>query len=152
MDFPTIEIDYVGLVLTLGAILVGLIFLAVVIHKIKRFWRGRGFAATDRESLRRRWAEIEDLVKQPGELPKKMALLEADKMLDLALKSLSMPGETMGERLKYAAYKYPDIRDVWWAHKLRNQLAHEATFDLSTREAVGAVAQFKKTLQMLGAI
>jgi len=152
MDFPTIEIDYPGLGLTLVAVLAGVILLALVIRKIKRYWRGRGFASTDRESLRRRWTEIESLVNQPGELAKKMALLEADKMLDLALKSLSMPGETMGERLKYAAYKYPDIRDVWWAHKLRNQLAHEATFNISNREATGAVAQFKKTLQMLGAI
>jgi hypothetical protein len=151
MDGLSIEIDWTGLLLTLGGIAVGAIIVGMAVSAIRRAFRGHAFG-TDRESLRRRWAEIESLVEQPGMLTKKMALLEADKLLDLALKSLAMPGETLGERLKYAAYKFPEVRDVWWAHKLRNQMAHEATFEIDNFTAKRAIGQFKKTLQRLGAI
>jgi hypothetical protein len=150
MDF-SIEVDWAGLLTTLGVIAAFAVALLVVVRLVRRSWRGHAFGS-DREGLRRRWAEIEHLVEQPGVLTKKMALLEADKLLDLALKSLAMPGETLGERLKYAAYKYPEVRDVWWAHKLRNQMAHEAEFDIDAGTAKRAIAQFKKTLQKLGAI
>lgn len=127
-------------------------FLRLGMWKVRSFFRGRKFDPTNRQGMQRRWAEIEQLVAAEGELQRKMAVLEADKLLDHALKALAMPGETLGERLKFAAYKYPNIKNVWWAHKIRNSLSHEATYHLDAGIAKRAIKEFRRALEMLGAL
>lgn len=120
--------------------------------KLRRLFARRSFDERDRDETRRRWREVEQMMRQPGELGRKMAVIEADKLLDQALKSLSMPGTTLGERLKFATYKYPDVQEVWWAHRLRNQLAHESSTHLDEGMARKALSQFRKALERLGAL
>jgi hypothetical protein len=62
---------------------------------------------------------------------------------------MMLPGETLGERLKSAAYKYPNIRQVWGAHRLRNQLVHDSAFELSLRQAKGALRDYQAALKTL---
>jgi len=101
-----------------------------------------------REQVSARWKEIRQTATQ-GQMGAKLAVMEADTLLDSALKSMLMPGTTLGERLKIACYKYPRLKDVWWAHKIRNQLVHEATFQLSTRMASQALDEFEKAFRIL---
>lgn len=140
-------------------VIIAIIFVAValgivmmLIGRVANFFASRKFRSDDLDAMRKRWEEIEAMIASPGEMNRKMAVLEADKLLDQALKSLAMPGETLGERLKFAAYKYPDLKEVWWAHKVRNQLAHEATYHLDQGLAKKAIKAFKKALTRLGAI
>jgi hypothetical protein len=79
-----------------------------------------------------------------------LAILEADKLLDLALKSMMMPGKDLGERLKAACHKYPNVRQVWAAHIVRNKIAHETDFHVSKGMAHKALRQFKKAFRELG--
>lgn len=139
----------IGMVL-LGALLAVLIWLTYV--NFRRFVASRKYEVGDRNAMRNRWKEVESLLDAPGELSPKLAVIESDKLLDHALKAMAMPGTTLGERLKFAAYKYPKIREVWWAHKIRNQLVHEASYRLDRGIARKAVRSFKKALQLIGAI
>lgn len=136
------------------AVLVGSAIAFLLIRGIARFFR-RLFApkleGLDRGVIRSRWSEIEKL-SAGGEMNLKIAVMEADKLLDHALKSLAMPGNTLGERLKFAAYKFPKIRNVWNAHRLRNQLAHEASFYLEPSLAKKALRDFKDALQLLNVL
>lgn len=100
------------------------------------------------ERVRTMWKQIEDTSNQ-GVMGAKLAIMEADKLLDASLKSLYMPGETLGERLKAAEYKYPNIRNVWHAHKLRNQLAHDVSFEINVRQAKSALKDFESALKLL---
>jgi len=72
--------------------------------------------------------------------------------LDHVLKAMAMPGTTLGERLKSAQYKYPKLSKVWWAHKIRNQLVHEASFSVNHRTAKSAIHEFEKALKELGVL
>lgn len=151
----TVTFDLAEAARNLGFVAAAVAVLVVVMalfRFVRRFFASRKFAAQDRESLRRRWQEIEDMAGHSGEMQRKLAIVEADKLLDQALKTLAMPGETLGERLKFAEYRYPDLRGVWWAHKVRNQLVHEATFHLDSGVARSAIAAFRKALTRLGAI
>jgi hypothetical protein len=125
---------------------------ALIRAKIKSFIASRAFDRQDLDSFRRAWTEVEAILNGQGEVSRKLAVLEADKLLDRALKSMTMPGATLGERLKFAAYKYPEIRSVWWAHRLRNQLAHEPNSHLDRGLAVKAVREFKRALTRIGAL
>jgi hypothetical protein len=106
----------------------------------------------DRGAIKARWDEIERMSAAGGEMNLKMAVMEADKLLDHALKAMAIPGMTLGERLKFAAYKFPKIRNVWNAHRLRNQLAHESSYYLDPSFARKAIRDFKDALQLLNVI
>ncbi|HTK04662.1 MAG TPA: hypothetical protein VL500_03695 [Candidatus Eisenbacteria bacterium] len=151
----TLTIDVgtaVKVIAVLAFIGVGIAIISLIISRIRGFFASRGFEPGDRETMRRRWREIEQMLSAPGEMSRKVAVLEADKLLDFALKALAFPGMTLGERLKFAQYKYPELRDVWWAHKVRNQLAHEASYHLDASVAKSALKAFEKALLRLGAI
>ena len=101
-----------------------------------------------RDEIRKRWAALPAMTKQ-GIMGTKLAVLEADNLLDAALKSLMIPGDTLGERLKVAGYKYPKLQNVWWAHKLRNQIAHDASAQFSVRQGQQALDEFERALKHL---
>ncbi|MFH1621295.1 MAG: hypothetical protein ABIB04_04400 [Patescibacteria group bacterium] len=104
-----------------------------------------------REEMRRRWDQVRKTSEQ-GLMGAKLAIMEADSLLDTGLKSIMMPGATLGERLKVACYKYQKLQNVWWAHKLRNQLVHEATFHVSQRQAKNALDEFEKALKIINVL
>lgn len=79
-----------------------------------------------------------------------LKVIEADKVLDQALKMLGYKG-TLGEKLKQANPRFQDAQAVWSAHKLRNVLAHELNAPLKDSDARRAIASFRKALQDLGA-
>jgi len=81
-----------------------------------------------------------------------LAVIDADKLLDEALKKRNFRGKTMGERLVSAQRTLKDNDAVWYAHKLRNRLVHEPDVRLKKAEAQNALAGFKKGLQDLGAL
>lgn len=151
----TVTIDVASafkVIVTLVFAAVGIGIVVLLVGRVRSFFASRKFDGTDREAMRSRWKEIERMAEETGEMNRKVAVLEADKLLDHALKALAMPGDTLGERLKFAQYKYPDLRDVWWAHKIRNQLAHEASYHLDAGMARNAIRSFRKALTRLGAI
>lgn len=125
-----------------------LIIVVVLVWKLKRLLTRPETQGLTREEIAKRWQVIRQTSSQ-GMMGTKVALMEADMLLDSALKSLAMPGLTLGERLKVACYKYPALRNVWWAHKLRNQLVHEASFQIGERQAKQALDEFEKALKLL---
>jgi hypothetical protein len=136
-------------VLVVASIIVfGALFLVITALLLKKILSRPELHGLTRERIREKWDEIERVSGQ-GVMGAKMGVVEADKLLDGVLKSLMMPGETMGERLKVASYKYPELRNVWFAHKLRNQIVHESTFELSERQAKAAIHEYKRALKVM---
>jgi hypothetical protein len=123
----------------------------VMIMVLRRLLTRPELHGLTREQIRKKWEEIERISEQGG-VGLKMGIVEADKLLDGALKSLMMPGDTMGERLKVASYKYPELRKVWFAHKLRNQVVHESTFEVGSRQGRSAIHEFKKALKLINVL
>lgn len=106
----------------------------------------------DVDKYRRRWLEIERLPKRDDQRSCQFAVIEADKLLDIAMKESGVRGDTMGERLKTAKASWSDRNAVWTAHKLRNQIVHEADVRVNYDTARRALAGFKKALRDMGAI
>ena len=132
------------------AVLIGLVILGVIAWKIKKLLTPReDMLGMSRADVAKRWQDIEGLVQRGDEMSCKLAVIEADKLLDHALKAKYFGGTTLGERLKLACYKHPKLKQVWPAHLTRNRLVHEAAFRLSTGSAKQTVAQFRSALQEL---
>lgn len=135
----------------LGYVLTGILFFVLVfwlIVRLKRALTQPELQGLRREEIEQRWRSIRSMSSQ-SDMGMKLAIMEADTLLDSALKSLSMPGKTLGERLRFAAHKYPRINSVWSAHTLRNRLAHEASFRLTPRQAKAALDDFEKAFHIL---
>ena len=129
-----------------------LVAIAVIFIITFLITRKKGAGPYDVKDIRNRWTEIEGLMKSDSTLSWKMAIIEADKLMDSALKIAKMRGTTMGERLRFAVFKYPKIRSVWSAHILRNDLVHETGRGISRKEAQKALTLFKQGLRILGAL
>ena len=153
-DMVTVTFDPAGVaifLLVIVGIVIAFVLLRSLWRKVKQLFAPK-LEGMDRKGIHARWSEIERLVKNGDHMSLKMAVLEADKLLDHSLKAMAMSGSTLGERLKFAAYRYPNIRKVWWAHRLRNSLAHEPTFHLAPHTAKRAIKEFERTLRMLNVL
>lgn len=136
------------------AIIIVLVIIAVIVlfKIIKNKIKEKSLHGLDKKEFIRKWNEIETLLRRNDEMSYKLAVLEADKLLDHTLKFLFFPGSTLGERLKAACYKYQNLRQVWWAHKIRNKLVHETNFHLNSHTANNVIKSFKKAFKELGVL
>lgn len=125
-------------------IVAGLILVIIVYTK--------GGAQLNQEKYRKKWLQIEHSLKKEQESSYQLAVLNADKLLDHALKEAGYKGATMGERLKTATPRLSNRNATWSAHKLRNQIAHEQDIKLNFDAARRALASFKQALKDIGAI
>ena len=106
----------------------------------------------DVDHYRSKWLDIEQQLKRDQPSSYHLAVLNADKLLDHALRDRRQKGETMGERMKNAASQFSNRNNVWSAHKLRNQIAHDTDVNVSYDAARRALAGFKQALKDVGAI
>ncbi|MDP3958442.1 MAG: hypothetical protein Q8Q36_03210 [bacterium] len=83
-----------------------------------------------------RWPVVEERVNSANPSDWKLAVLEADNMLDDMVRRMGFRGENLGERLMAVEPSdFSSIQSAWEAHKVRNRIAHEGSFVLSQREA-----------------
>jgi len=82
----------------------------------------------------------------------KLAIIEADVMLDEALKNRGFVGTTLGERLRNITPNQMDsINDAWEAHKVRNRIAHEGSdFILTQRVVQETIMRYQRVFTELG--
>lgn len=98
----------------------------------------------------RKWLELLTRVKTPDGMI--LAIIDADKLLDEALRRRNFKGKTMGERLVSAQRTMSNNDAIWFAHKLRNRLVHEPDARLKERDAKTALAGVRQGLKDLGAL
>lgn len=104
----------------------------------------------NRAQYQKRWLTIQNMCHKGETWP--LAVIDADTLLDDALKALRYKGSTMGARLVAAQRDLSDNDGVWFAHKLRNKLVHEEIPRLYKREVQKALRGFLQALKDLGAI
>jgi len=120
------------------------VYLIVFVLVVLR--RKRSFAEKDKKYVAVKWAEISNT-------DARTCILEADKLLDFAFgKFLGQKyfKVSLGEKLKMKGGVFSDLNGVWFAHKLRNKIAHELDFHVSMSEFKKALSAFKKAFIDLG--
>lgn len=112
----------------------------------------KGVKRLDVEKFRVKCLSIEQQFKKDEPSSYHLAVLNADKLVDQALRDLGVKGETMGERLKNASNRFSNRNGIWSAHKLRNVIAHESDAHVTYENAKRALTNFRQALRDLGAI
>jgi len=82
----------------------------------------------------------------------KLAIIEADIILDEILKDAGYAGTSLGERLRsISPEQLRSLDDAWQAHKVRNQIAHGgADFVLTQRLAQDTIKQYRRVFHEMG--
>ena len=154
-----------GLLLSLGntlgllavVFLAGFFLLTIRISEIKKA-DNKKYAPIKEESnatvMTIKWEVVLDHVNSENPAEWKLAILEADNMLDEILDSEGYQGETLGEKLKaMSPGTINAYDDLWEAHKMRNLIAHEAsTMELTKKMARDTVNKFEMAFKELGHI
>jgi len=106
------------------------------------------------ESKNPRWELIENLITSPVEADWRVAIIEADVLLEEVLNNSGFSGKGVGEMLtnsnpkSFATYQY-----AWEAHKIRNEIAHQGSSYKMTREdALRTINMYKGVLEEFGVI
>lgn len=107
-------------------------------------------AKIDQAQFAERWQELQKLCGDKKTWP--LAIINADKLVDDALKKNKYKGKTMGERLVSAQHELTSNDTVWFGHKLRNKLVHEDYKVTSKNDVKDALLGFLQALKDLGAI
>ena len=107
---------------------------------------------TDKKQKNERWQRVEQHMTSQNPSDWKIAILEADNMLDEVTKRLGFSGSTLGERLRVIPHaEFPYLEEAWQAHKFRNALAHKGTdFPLAQTDAERIINIYYRIFSGLG--
>jgi len=123
----------------------------IVLVAIVIFWlRKRKPRQLPVNDFQQKWHEAQALCASKATWP--LAIVNADALLDEALKKLKYKGKTMGERLVAAQHEIGDNDAIWYAHKLRNKIVNEDLKKLRKKEVMDALIGIRAALRDLGAL
>ena len=156
---------------TLGIIstVLSLIFIGIIVFSLVRM---REIQLVDKEDIRNeiekarlrnkekernenpKWHYILTLIESPNESDWRVAIMEADGMLEDVLRNKGFSGATLSELLEGAKESgYRNMQDVWDAHIVRNKIAHEgADFPLSQVEGRRVIRMYQNFFEELEVI
>jgi hypothetical protein len=109
--------------------------------------------AVGKKKENERWQKVKALSLSENSSDWRLAIIEADVMLDELLRSLALHGDTVGDMLKSAEGTIINTDAAWEAHKVRNRIAHSgAGFELTDRQVRHTIALFETVFKEAGVI
>ncbi len=129
-------------------IIIAIIVLALGLAGFK-IWR-RFFRPLPVKRFQQKWVELQKQLADKEQWP--TAVINADKLLDDALKKKHFGGRTMGERMVKAQRLFTDNDSVWFGHKLRNKIEDDPNAKLKEADVKGALLGIRQALKDLGAL
>lgn len=121
----------------------------IEIQEVKR----PAFLTLRRAIWRERWQAILRKVSPASPESMRLAIIEADALVNNVLKEMGLEGEHMSDRLaNLNPENYRHLEDLWRAHRLRNNLVHTPAFSLSLKETEETLAAYEAFLKEVEAI
>lgn len=107
---------------------------------------------SEKKQKNKRWQRVEEHMTSLNPSDWKIAILEADNILDEVTKRMGFSGATLGERLRVIPHAdFPYLEEAWQAHKFRNALAHKGTdFPLTRSDAEQIINIYYRIFTGLG--
>ena len=101
-----------------------------------------------------RWESIQQHIQENSPEAWRIAIIEADILLEETLRDAGYAGQTVSQMLKTAnTQSFTTVQDAWDAHKVRNDIAHIGSdFVLTRKSAQEAVMRFERVFREFGVI
>ena len=139
--------------------LVILLLIAGIVYVLVRLWEIQKeeeaqfvFAEPEHghgEIKNEQWELIEEHISSENASDWRVAILEADNMLEDMLVRMGYDGESIADRLRAVEPSdFTHIQSAWEAHKVRNKIAHEGVnFVVTQREARRVIELYRKVFE-----
>ena len=141
---------FIVLAISIPFIIFGIIRLSRAINSLSaRDEEDKAPDVPEEEVKNERWEKVLARLSTDSESEWKLAVIEADAMLDELVRSaFPHAGDNLGDRLKnIEPSDFITLQDAWDAHKTRNNLAHNSEARLSEREARIAIEGYRKVFE-----
>lgn len=125
------------------------LFAAVAVVSVLLFVRRRP-RKLDAAYFARRWKELQGLLKDKTTW--RQAVIEADDLLETALKKKKVRGKSTGERMVHIQRQFTDNDNAWYGHKLRRQIDAEPQKRPTQKEVKNALVGIRQALKDIGAL
>lgn len=146
-------VAFVFIVILAFDIIVLLLRMGKFTTEVRKFFKGTGMKTIPKGQILKQWQMITQKSNSSNANDRKIAVIEADKLLDDILKQIGYKGETMADRLKkLVPFRYVYLENVWFAHKIRNRIAHEPDYDIdeyTTQKCIEGYEKFFKELELI---
>lgn len=154
----TVSYVYILTYIAIVILFVVVVYYLIRIHNLKKE-DGLNFkslfkAIETPTSRNERWDSVIKHISSDNPALWRIAILEADSMLDDLLRTLGYHGAGIGEMLRQIERgDMLSLDSAWQAHKMRNKIAHEGyNFGLSEKDAQQTIALYKTVFEEFGAI
>ncbi len=134
----------------IGLIALVLVVLLVFGLAVLLFLRWKRPPKLKHEYFKTEWQTLQKLLRNKDRWD--VALIQADKLFDIALKKNRFRGGSMGERMVKAQKKFTDNDGAWFAHKLRKEVESNPDFKLTEKDLKNALIAIRQVLKDLGAM
>ena len=96
-----------------------------------------------------KWITVQNHINSVNPNDWRLAIIEADIMLEEMLEKMGYKGEGVGEMLKTVEKSdFHTLDEAWEAHKVRNNIAHQGSdYVMSSAEAKRAVGKFQRVFE-----
>ena len=141
---------FVILIIAIPVLIFGIIRLSRLVSALSiRDKVDKDSGVPEKEIKNLRWEKVMERLGTNNEADWKLAIIEADAMLDELVRSAyPNAGDNLGERLKnIEPSDFTTLQDAWDGHKVRNNIAHDANYRLSEREARAAIESYKRVFE-----
>lgn len=100
----------------------------------------------------KRWSDISSMFQSQDVTAWRMAVIDADAMLEDLVTDMGFDGQYFGDKLKAMQQaRVPWVQSAWDVHLLRNKLAHEGSrYPLNNREAYQAFKIYESIFYQTG--
>lgn len=97
------------------------------------------------------WNRIVEMFRSQNPSDWRLAILDADMLLEKMINSLGYQGETFADKLKSIhPADHPWLQNAWDVHLLRNRLAHESGVQLDQRQIYNAFKTYESIFYTTG--
>lgn len=109
--------------------------------------RGANVPLVTKKRMRKNWSKIEFRLGSDDPSQYKLAILEADEVIDKIFRSMELKGNNMTERLeKLTPGQMEEAEEIKTVHKIRNQIVHDPTFQIDRTKAKETLDIYAKFL------
>lgn len=136
---------------TVAIVVISVIAVRLLLKTMRRQSAGRFFLLNDRAAWQQKWNEIEELL-NGGTTHWKVAIIDADQLVDRVTKSMQLPGVDLGERVRFLVRTRTELQYIYEARRVRNRLVHEHDYVLDSATARRVIKIYQRLLLDLGVL
>ncbi len=126
----------------IGAFIVSLTLLTVIFRRLPKKLNTEKFTAE--------WKDLQRFCADKSTWS--VAITEADKLFDQALRKRKYKGKSMGERMVAAQRILTDSDGIWHAHNMSKKLLADPTLKVKETDVKTALVSFRQALRDIGAL